>query len=184
MAEADKNFTPLETLPSRTDGACHTLIGMLPQPRSRQAFTKGHASADILAKRELRMTAVSFNLFWSHRKSERDSGITMSRMTARKIEFEAPDGQSLRFTRVEPSSVTHPEPVLLVHGAGVRGNIFSPPYQESLDSKLARAGYDVWNLDWRASIEHEPNEWTLDKAAVFDYPEAVKKIREETGYAW
>ncbi|MCZ0954637.1 MAG: alpha/beta hydrolase [Rhodospirillaceae bacterium] len=105
----------------------------------------------------------------------------MSRMTARKIEFEAPDGQSLRFTRVEPSSVTHPEPVLLVHGAGVRGNIFSPPYQESLDSKLARAGYDVWNLDWRASIEHEPNEWTLDKAAVFDYPEAVKKIREETG---
>lgn len=102
-------------------------------------------------------------------------------MTNQRIEFEALDGHGLSFSRTADSSSSHSGPVLLVHGAGVRGNIFSPPRQESLDMALVRAGYDVWNLDWRASIEHAPNEWTLDQAAVFDYPAAVRKIRDETG---
>ena len=48
-------------------------------------------------------------------------------MRKQKIEFEALDGQSRSFTRVVHLSITHPDPVLLVHGAGVRSNIFSPP---------------------------------------------------------
>ncbi|MCX7899200.1 MAG: alpha/beta hydrolase [Methylocystis sp.] len=73
------------------------------------------------------------------------------------------------------------EPVLLAHGAGVRSNIFHPPGQVSIVDLLAKAGYDVWNVDWRASINHAPNEWTLDRAAVYDFPAAVAKIREVTG---
>lgn len=46
---------------------------------------------------------------------------------------------------------------------------------------LAEAGHDVWLFDWRASIDIPPNLWTLDKAAVFDYPAAVAKVREVTG---
>lgn len=103
------------------------------------------------------------------------------RFEKRKSELRARDGRALSFTRVVGPSTTDGEPVLLVHGAGVRASIFSPPHPESLDSMLAAAGYDVWNLDWRASIAHAPNQWTLDQAAVFDYPAAVKDIREKTG---
>lgn len=74
-------------------------------------------------------------------------------------------------------------PVLMVHGAGVRSRIFCPPRdnQLNLDDFLATAGFDVWNLDWRASIDQPPNEWTLDRAAMFDFPAAIKTITEVTG---
>lgn len=72
-------------------------------------------------------------------------------------------------------------PVILVHGAGVGANIFRPPVQDTLVDVLANHGYDVWLSNWRASIDVEPNLWTLDQAAVFDHPEAVQKIVDETG---
>src|SRR5690606_37721394 len=34
---------------------------------------------------------------------------------------------------------------------------------------------------WRASIEHAPNEWTLDQAARHDHPRAVEAVLAETG---
>ena len=40
-------------------------------------------------------------------------------------------------------------------------------------------GYDVWLK--MVMIYLPPTEWTLDKAAVFDHPAAVKKIVEKTG---
>ncbi|MGJ8623554.1 MAG: hypothetical protein ACSHW1_12320 [Yoonia sp.] len=75
------------------------------------------------------------------------------------------------------------KPIIMVHGAGVRSRIFNPPRMDqlNLDDALAQAGFDVWNLDWRASIDIAPNEWTLDQAAVYDYPAAVAKIKEVTG---
>ena len=76
--------------------------------------------------------------------------------SARKIEFKTLDGHGLSFSRIVDSQSSRSDPVLLVHGAGVRSNIFSPPHQKSLDQVLVRAGYAVWKLDWRASIEHDP----------------------------
>jgi hypothetical protein len=72
-------------------------------------------------------------------------------------------------------------PVLLVHGAGVRADIFRAPTRENLVQYLARRGYDVWLENWRASIDHDPNEWTLDQAARHDHPRAVETVVEETG---
>ncbi|MEP3678031.1 MAG: hypothetical protein ABJN21_03965 [Paracoccaceae bacterium] len=85
-------------------------------------------------------------------------------------------------TRKNGSDNATKAPILMVHGAGVRSKIFSPPRANglNLDDALFMAGFDVWNLDWRASIDVPPNEWTLDKAAVFDYPAAIAKIKEVT----
>src|SRR5262249_37217980 len=43
------------------------------------------------------------------------------------------------------------------------------------------AGYDVWLLNWRASIDLRPNEWTLQDAAVLDHPAAVRTVLDRTG---
>ena len=72
-------------------------------------------------------------------------------------------------------------PVVLVHGAGVRGHIFRPPVAVNFVTYLADLGYDVWVEEWRASIDLPPNSWTLDQAAVFDHPSAVKTVVEQTG---
>jgi pimeloyl-ACP methyl ester carboxylesterase len=72
-------------------------------------------------------------------------------------------------------------PVLLVHGAGVRANIFRAPVETTLVDTLLAAGYDVWLENWRASIDFPPNTWTLDQAARFDHPEAVNTVVARTG---
>ena len=73
-------------------------------------------------------------------------------------------------------------PVLLVHGAGVRANIFDPPLAQNLITQLALEGYDVWLENWRGSIDLEPNTWDLDQVAVNDHPAAVQKVVELTGH--
>ena len=72
-------------------------------------------------------------------------------------------------------------PVLLVHGAGVRADIFRPPGQQTLVDVLVDEGYDVWLENWRASIDLPPNEWDLDQAAVHDHPAAVDTVLRSTG---
>ncbi|HLT06805.1 MAG TPA: alpha/beta fold hydrolase [Cyclobacteriaceae bacterium] len=72
-------------------------------------------------------------------------------------------------------------PILLVHGAGVRGNIFNPPTAKNLIQCLMDEGYDVWIENWRGSIEFPPNEWDLDQVAFYDHPAAVKRVVELTG---
>ena len=72
-------------------------------------------------------------------------------------------------------------PVIVVHGAGVRANIFRAPVETSVVDALVDAGYDVWLENWRASIDFPKNHWTLDETAVYDHPYAVKKIVAETG---
>ena len=73
------------------------------------------------------------------------------------------------------------DPVLLVHGAGVRGNIFRAPVDQSLVDALLDEGFDVWLENWRASIDLRPNQWNLDKAAVWDHPAAVRTVLDRTG---
>ena len=69
----------------------------------------------------------------------------------------------------------------MVHGAGVRANIFNPPHPNNIIQMAVVDGYDVWLENWRGSIDFEANEWDLDMVAKNDHPAAVKKIIEQTG---
>lgn len=96
--------------------------------------------------------------------------------------FKAMDGFGLElFNMPSLAMKRHSEPVLLVHGAGVRANIFSPPTRDTLPEMLSKAGHDVWLLNWRSSIDLVPNPWTLDDAAVNDYPAAIAEVLRQTG---
>src|SRR5205807_10263767 len=42
-------------------------------------------------------------------------------------------------------------------------------------------GYDVWVENWRGSIDLPAMSYTLDQAAFYDHPAAVRTIVEKTG---
>ena len=95
--------------------------------------------------------------------------------------FDAYDGFNCNLWRLKNDGSKPQGPVLLVHGAGVRSNIFNAPNEKNLIDALAEAGYDVWLENWRASIECKSNEWDLDIAAENDHPAAVKEVCRITG---
>src|ERR671933_1165767 len=97
------------------------------------------------------------------------------------VPFEAGDGMQCNLIHVQGDAPPDKGPVLLVHGAGVRANIFRSPVRTTLVDALVANGYDVWLENWRASIDLPPNPWTLDQAAVYDHPKAVKTVVEQTG---
>jgi pimeloyl-ACP methyl ester carboxylesterase len=99
----------------------------------------------------------------------------------RLIPFTAGDNFQCNLIHLEGGKSTPKGPVLLVHGAGVRANIFRSPTPTTFIDYLMDNGYDVWLENWRASIDLPPNEWTLDQAALYDHPEAVKAVLRETG---
>jgi pimeloyl-ACP methyl ester carboxylesterase len=103
------------------------------------------------------------------------------RYAERVVAFTAGDGLECNLVNVRGETEPTRGPVLLVHGAGVRANIFRAPVERTLVDELVEAGYDVWLENWRASIDLAPNEWTLDQAAEHDHPYAVRKVVEETG---
>lgn len=97
------------------------------------------------------------------------------------VPFAAGDGRALNLVHVEGAKAPTRGPVLLVHGAGVRANIFRAPVDTTLVDLLVGAGWDVWMENWRASTDVEPSPWTLDQAAVFDHPSAVRTVLDSTG---
>ena len=97
------------------------------------------------------------------------------------IPFTAGDGFQCNLLRIRGEEFPSRGPVVLVHGAGVRGNIFRPPVGTTLVEYLIQHGYEVWLENWRASIDLPPNLWTLDQAALYDHPKAVQTIVRETG---
>jgi hypothetical protein len=97
------------------------------------------------------------------------------------VPFTAGDGRPLNLVHLWGEDEPRRGPVLLAAGAGVRANIFRPPVERTLVDMLIEAGYDVWLENWRASIDLEPCTWTLDQAAVFDHPEAVRTVLEQAG---
>lgn len=97
------------------------------------------------------------------------------------IPFVTDDGRTCNLIHVHGRHAPSKGPVLLVHGAGVRANIFRPPVAVSFVDALLEVGYDVWLENWRASIDLAPNPWTLDQAAVYDHPRAVSTILQHTG---
>lgn len=95
--------------------------------------------------------------------------------------FKALDGHWLNFKHLRRDpGVDDMGPVIMVHGTGVRANLFFPPTELTLPAMLSAAGFDVWILNWRSSIDLRPIVWTLDDAAVLDYPRAVEVILQET----
>jgi hypothetical protein len=99
----------------------------------------------------------------------------------RVVPFTAGDGLRLNLINVRGAREPYRGPVVLVHGAGVRANIFRAPVETTIVDTLVERGYDVWLENWRASIDFEPNKWTLDQAARYDHPAAVQTIVDETG---
>jgi cholesterol oxidase len=77
-------------------------------------------------------------------------------------------------------------PVILSHGLGVSSLIFST---DTIDTNLLEFlvahGYDVWLLDYRASIELPASlgQFSADDIATRDYPAAVEAVRQITGAA-
>ena len=102
-------------------------------------------------------------------------------LRARVVPFTAGDGFQCNLVHVRGEREPIKGPVLLVHGSGVSANIFRPPTSHTLVDTLVDAGYDVWLENWRASIALPPNKWTLDQAAIFDHPYAVRHVVKETG---
>jgi hypothetical protein len=98
------------------------------------------------------------------------------------IPFTAGDGFECNLVHVRGPNPPTKHPVLFVHGAGVRANIFRAPVETTIVDYLIEQGFDVWLENWRASIDLEPNSWTLDRAAVYDHPQAVKTVIKQTGY--
>lgn len=101
--------------------------------------------------------------------------------TERLVPFQAGDRMPLNLIHVQGKRTPHKGPVLLVHGAGVRANIFRAPVRATVVDLLLDAGYDVWMENWRASIDFPANPYTLDQAALYDHPRAVEKVVQETG---
>ncbi|MDH6236031.1 alpha/beta fold hydrolase [Cryobacterium sp. CG_9.6] len=101
------------------------------------------------------------------------------------IPLTAPDGVPLSLVHVSIPAGRRQHsprgPVMLVHGAGVRAELFRPPLKRTLVDGLLEQGWDVWMFNWRASIDFDPVPWTLDDAAVYDYPTAVAHILRATG---
>ena len=101
--------------------------------------------------------------------------------TDRTVPFTTDDGRSLNLLHVTGAQTPTRGPVLLVHGAGVRANIFRPPVATTFVDALLADGYDVWLENWRASIDLPPCQWTLDQVALYDHPAAVQTVLSETG---
>ncbi|NHQ83267.1 choline dehydrogenase [Chromobacterium vaccinii] len=97
--------------------------------------------------------------------------------------FPTDDGVNLRLTRYNGGGKG---PVMLVHGLGVGSNIFSTDtISTNLLEYLYQHGYDVWLLDFRVSIllPASQQQWDGDQVARYDYPAAIRTIREATGAA-
>jgi pimeloyl-ACP methyl ester carboxylesterase len=102
--------------------------------------------------------------------------------TDRIVPFTAGDGVSCNLIHVQGTRLPDKGPVLLVHGAGVRANIFRAPTPTNFVTYLLDAGYDVWLENWRGSIDLPPHQWTLDDVALYDHPKAVETVMRETGH--
>ena len=95
--------------------------------------------------------------------------------------FKTEDGVDLRLTRFQGGKKG---PVMLVHGLGVSSLLFSiDTIETNLLEYLFAHGYDVWLLDYRASIELPSvgDQHTADDIALYDWPAAVRTVRSVTG---
>jgi cholesterol oxidase len=118
--------------------------------------------------------------------AQRDPGPPRSRrplrLPAPEVHFvDTVDGATLRLTRYRAGGKG---PVILAHGLGVSSRIFTVDTIDTcLAEYLAASGYDLWLLDFRASIDlpSAHGQFSGDEVARFDYPAAVERVRQVTG---
>ena len=78
-------------------------------------------------------------------------------------------------------------PVLLVHGASAASDTFRIGETATLVGHLVSLGFDVWTLDWRASMRrardiycrNRVTDFTIDAAANNDVPAAIAAMRRQ-----
>jgi hypothetical protein len=100
----------------------------------------------------------------------------------RILPFLADDGRQINLHHINGPGRPKRGPVLLVCGLAMRANSFyGAPSRPTLVDALVDEGYDVWVENWRTSIDLPAEDYTLDGAAVYDHPAAIRKIRSETG---
>ncbi|MBD0256366.1 MAG: hypothetical protein ICV83_11665, partial [Cytophagales bacterium] len=91
------------------------------------------------------------------------------------------DGVKLRLVRYRGGDKG---PVLLGHGLGVSSLIFTiDTIETNLVEYLFENGYDVWVLDYRASVDLPASrtQFTADDIACFDWPAAVSEVLRLSG---
>ncbi|MFD5316634.1 alpha/beta hydrolase [Streptomyces sp. NPDC127098] len=98
--------------------------------------------------------------------------------------FMTQDGLRLNLTRFKRGECD--DVVLLVHGLTASGDMFIMPEHYNLARYLLDNGFeDVWTLDSRLSnrfpYNTEPNQYTLDDVAHYDYPAALAEARRHVG---
>ena len=101
--------------------------------------------------------------------------------TTTVVPVRARDGREINLHHVTQRGGSPRGPVLLVHGAGVRADVFRPPEATTIVDALLDEGHDVWLENWRASIDLPPTQWYLDDAARHDHPAAVDAVLAHTG---
>jgi hypothetical protein len=100
----------------------------------------------------------------------------------RILPFAADDGREINLHHIKGPEAATREPVLLVGGLAMRANSFyGAPSRPTLVDALVDDGYDVWVENWRTSIDLPAQDYTLDAAALYDHPAAIRKICDETG---
>ena len=101
----------------------------------------------------------------------------------RIVPFQTDDGRTLNLHNIRPKVRRAPgPPVLLIGGLAMRANSFyGPVNQRTLVDALVDAGRDVWIENWRTSIDLPQSDFTLDEAAAYDHPAAVRAICVRTG---
>ena len=114
-------------------------------------------------------------------------GVTGAEITTHYFSTEDGLGLSmLRFNR-DPGNEAR-ESVMIVHGLTTSTDMFIMPEHYNLVSYLLDNGYtDVWCLDMRMSNRHSynlfPHRYSFDDIALYDYPPAIRIIREHIGDA-
>ena len=73
-------------------------------------------------------------------------------------------------------------PVLLIGGLAMRAESFyTSPTRPTLVDKLLEEHYDVWVENWRTSVDLPARSYTLDHAALYDHPAAIRTVLAKTG---
>lgn len=92
--------------------------------------------------------------------------------------FTTDDGVQLRLTRYQGGARG---PVMLVHCIGVSSRMYSlDTIETNLLEYLHAAGFDVWLLDMRLSIDlaAQTRQSSFDEIAKYDFPAAIRCVRE------
>lgn len=97
--------------------------------------------------------------------------------------FNTNDDVQLKLTRYKGGPKG---PVIFLHGLGVSSFIFAvDTIETNMLEFFFAAGFDVWLLDSRASIDlpSSSTQFTADDVATKDYPAAIEHVRAVTGAA-